>query len=176
MYLGDFPPDVRTRTPSDVIAAAEPLAALPALHSGSWIDADFHIWIGQAEKNRAWDLLARTRRALVEAGSTPERDPGAWDALFAAEGSDWFWWFGDDHWTADRAIFDRLFREHLEAVYDRMRRPADRATRPGRGPWPVLDRAQRSRDVARGARPHDRRRPKLRPVSRPLSDRRGVAR
>ena len=116
--------DIRTRTPSDVIAAAEPLAALPALHSGSWIDADFHIWIGHAEKNRAWDLLARTRRALVEAGSTPERDPGAWEALFAAEGSDWFWWFGDDHWTADRAIFDRLFREHLEAVYDRMRRPA----------------------------------------------------
>jgi len=116
--------DIRTRTPSEVLADAGTLPALPALHSGSWIDADFHIWIGQAEKNRAWDLLARTRHALVAAGSTPEKDPGAWDALFAAEGSDWFWWFGDDHFTHDRPIFDRLFREHLEAVYGRMGWPA----------------------------------------------------
>jgi alpha-amylase/alpha-mannosidase (GH57 family) len=117
-------PDIRTRTPSEVVAEAEPLPALPALHSGSWIDADFHIWIGHAEKNRAWDLLARTRRALVTAGSTPERDPGAWESLFAAEGSDWFWWFGDDHFTHDRPLFDRLFREHLAAVYLRMGWPA----------------------------------------------------
>jgi alpha-amylase/alpha-mannosidase (GH57 family) len=112
--------DIRTRTPSDVLADAGTPAALPALHSGSWIDADFHIWIGHPEKNRAWELLARTRRALLDAGSTPERDPGAWEALDAAEGSDWFWWFGDDHFTSDRDIFDRLFREHLEAVHLRM--------------------------------------------------------
>src|SRR5262249_54093600 len=37
---------------------------------------------------------------------------------------DWFWWFGDDHWTADRAIFDGLFREHLAAVYERAHGPA----------------------------------------------------
>jgi hypothetical protein len=42
----------------------------------------------------------------------------------AAEGSDWFWWFGDDHFTNDRALFDRLFREHLAAVYARMGWPA----------------------------------------------------
>jgi alpha-amylase/alpha-mannosidase (GH57 family) len=113
-------PDIRTRTPSEVLADAGSLATLPTLHSGSWIDADFHIWIGHPEKNRAWDLLARTRRALTAAGSTPESHPDAWESLFAAEGSDWFWWFGDDHFTADRAIFDRLFREHLEAVHERM--------------------------------------------------------
>jgi alpha-amylase/alpha-mannosidase (GH57 family) len=117
-------PDIRTRTPSEVLADPEPPAALPALHSGSWIDADFHIWIGHPEKNRAWELLARTRHALVAAGSTPERDPGAWESLAAAEGSDWFWWFGDDHFTNDRALFDRLFREHLAAVYERMGWPA----------------------------------------------------
>jgi hypothetical protein len=107
-----------------VLAEAGTPTALPALHSGSWIDADFHIWIGHPEKNRAWDMLARTRRALVSAGSKPESDPEAWEALFAAEGSDWFWWFGEDHFTADRAIFDRLFREHLEAVHERMGWPA----------------------------------------------------
>lgn len=110
--------DIRTCTPSQVIAewgAAAPV--LPGLHTGSWIDADFHIWIGHPEKNRAWELLSRARRALVEAGGTPERDPQAWHALDAAEGSDWFWWFGDDHPTPDKDLFDRIFREHLAAVY-----------------------------------------------------------
>jgi alpha-amylase/alpha-mannosidase (GH57 family) len=111
-------PDIRTRTPSEVIAApARPWPALERLHSGSWIDADFHIWIGHGEKNRAWEAVARARRALTEAGVTHERSPAAWRALLRAEGSDWFWWFGDDHHTADRAVFDRLFREILTAVY-----------------------------------------------------------
>src|SRR5207237_1268926 len=49
--------------------------------------------------------------------------PGAWEALDAAEGSDWFWWFGEDHHTRDKALFDRLFREHLQAVYERAQLP-----------------------------------------------------
>jgi alpha-amylase/alpha-mannosidase (GH57 family) len=113
-------PDIRTRTPSEVIAErAGRLPRLANLHTGSWIDADFHIWIGHPEKNRAWDLVARTRRALVEAGTRPETHPQAWEALAAAEGSDWFWWYGEDHYTADRALFDRMFREHLQGALER---------------------------------------------------------
>ena len=112
-------PDIRTVTPSGVLAAAPPTAELANLHSGSWIDADYHIWIGNPEKNRAWELVARARRALVEARKTPENCPTAWESLYAAEGSDWFWWFGDDHFTADKGLFDRIFREHLQAVYER---------------------------------------------------------
>jgi alpha-amylase/alpha-mannosidase (GH57 family) len=111
-------PDIRTRTPSEVLTDAVPRPRLERLHSGSWIDADFHIWIGHPEKNRAWDLLARARRALIESGAGPERAPQAWLALYRAEGSDWFWWFGDDHPTPDRWTFDRLFRELLQAVYE----------------------------------------------------------
>ncbi len=120
--------DIRTRTPSEVLAAVQgegrELAALPGLHTGSWIDADFHIWAGHPEKNRAWDLLARTRAALVGAGCTRESHPAAWAALAAAEGSDWFWWFGEDHYTADKALFDSLFRAHLQAVHERAGLPA----------------------------------------------------
>jgi alpha-amylase/alpha-mannosidase (GH57 family) len=115
--------DIRTVTPSEVLEQAPPTVTLRELHSGSWIDADYHIWIGHPEKNRAWELLARARRALVEAGKTPENCPAAWESLAAAEGSDWFWWFGEDHFTADKAIFDRIFREHLQAVYERARLP-----------------------------------------------------
>jgi hypothetical protein len=95
------------------------LPLLPRLATGSWIDADFHIWIGHPEKNRAWDLLSRARRALVERNVTLEAHPAVWESLFAAEGSDWFWWFGEDHFTSDKALFDRLFRSHLKAVYER---------------------------------------------------------
>jgi alpha-amylase/alpha-mannosidase (GH57 family) len=112
-------PDIRTRTPSEVLADHPGPGRLANLHSGSWIDGDFHIWAGHPEKNRAWDLLARTRATLVASGATRETHPGAWDALAAAEGSDWFWWFGEDHYTADKALFDTLFRAHLQAVYER---------------------------------------------------------
>ena len=119
LYAGlESAPEIRTRTPSEAIAART-ADALPTLHTGSWIDADFHIWVGHPEKNRAWDHLGRARRALAGAGATVERAPDAWKALHAAEGSDWFWWFGDDHATEDRALFDRLFREHVIAVYER---------------------------------------------------------
>jgi hypothetical protein len=41
----------------------------------------------------------------------------AWEELYIAEGSDWFWWFGDDHSSAQDALFDYLFRKHLQNVY-----------------------------------------------------------
>jgi hypothetical protein len=47
----------------------------------------------------------------------PERANAAWHELYAAEGSDWFWWYGDDFETAYREEFDRLFRTHLRNVW-----------------------------------------------------------
>jgi alpha-amylase/alpha-mannosidase (GH57 family) len=111
--------DIRTRTPSEVLADGPEPGRLESLHSGSWIDADFHIWAGHPEKNRAWDRLARTRAALVAAGCTRESHPAAWESLGAAEGSDWFWWFGEDHYTPDKGLFDGLFRSHLQAVHEK---------------------------------------------------------
>lgn len=112
-------PDIRTRTPSEVLADGPEPGKLGSLHSGSWIDADFHIWAGHPEKNRAWELLARTRSALLAAGATRASHPDAWESLGAAEGSDWFWWFGEDHYTSDKTLFDMLFRSHLQAVHEK---------------------------------------------------------
>ena len=116
--------DIHTTTPGELLARAAPRDEIARLHSGSWIDADFHIWMGHAEKNRAWDYLGRTRLALVEAGATPASHPEAWNHLDAAAGSDWFWWFGDDHFTPDKAVFDRLFREHLQGAWSAIGREA----------------------------------------------------
>jgi alpha-amylase/alpha-mannosidase (GH57 family) len=41
----------------------------------------------------------------------------AWEELYIAEGSDWFWWYGDEHSSAQDALFDYLFRKHLQNVY-----------------------------------------------------------
>lgn len=37
--------------------------------------------------------------------------------FMAALGSDWFWWYGDDHFTALKSKFDKLFRKHLKNIY-----------------------------------------------------------
>src|SRR5216683_312963 len=41
----------------------------------------------------------------------------AFESLLAAEGSDWCWWFGPEHSTANDAEFDALYRKHLTAIY-----------------------------------------------------------
>jgi alpha-amylase/alpha-mannosidase (GH57 family) len=107
--------DIRTTTPFELLARRSGWPRLERLHSGSWIDADFHIWAGHPEKNRAWDLLARARGRLVAHAGAPE---AAWEELMRAEGSDWFWWLGEDHFTSDKGLFDALFRGHLRAIHE----------------------------------------------------------
>ncbi|MCS6317109.1 MAG: hypothetical protein H8K05_04900, partial [Nitrospira sp.] len=110
---------VHLNTISDALQAVPPPQRLNQLHSGSWINQDFKIWIGHQEDNRGWDLLQHTRARLVELtpSLTPERARAAWDELYAAEGSDWFWWYGDDFDTDYKQEFDRLFRTHLRNVW-----------------------------------------------------------
>ncbi|MDY6785618.1 MAG: glycoside hydrolase [Cyanobacteriota bacterium] len=99
---------------------------LPAnqLHSGSWVDGSFTTWIGDPAKNRAWDLLTAARRVLAQhPEATEEANAEAWEALYAAEGSDWFWWFGEGHTSNHDDLFDQLFREHLRALYVALNEP-----------------------------------------------------
>lgn len=110
---------IRTVTPSEVLERRGPGPKIETLHSGSWIDSDFHIWIGHPEKNRAWERIAEARRDLVASGATEAGAPEAWESLHAAEGSDWFWWLGVDHHTLDKDVFDRILREHLAGTYER---------------------------------------------------------
>jgi alpha-amylase/alpha-mannosidase (GH57 family) len=114
--------DIVTATPSEYLEDGHAAARLDDLHSGSWIDANYNIWIGHEETNRAWELLADARAALVDAcGEPPPAEESsaevAWQALYMAEGSDWFWWFGDDFTSVNDADFDRLFRSQLRVAY-----------------------------------------------------------
>lgn len=116
-------PDLEMVTFSEALAAV-PATPLTRLAPGSWINADFCIWIGHPEENTAWEWLERARRDVFREGELAgllrgrrEELPETVRHLLRAEGSDWFWWFGDDHATAQADIFDLLFRRHLEAIY-----------------------------------------------------------
>ena len=95
----------------------ETAESLPELFSGSWIDGNFATWIGHPEKNAAWGHLANARHALGPFVQDDLPRAGAWKSLGAAEGSDWMWWFGDTHYSAQAEEFDRLFRLHLSNAY-----------------------------------------------------------
>jgi alpha-amylase/alpha-mannosidase (GH57 family) len=110
-------PSVKPMTVSEYLERHPPQDTLPRLFAGSWISHNFAVWIGHEEDNAAWDALHRTREHLVKRAAEGRDVRRAWEELYIAEGSDWFWWFGDDHSSAQDAIFDYLFRKHLQNVY-----------------------------------------------------------
>jgi len=105
-------------------AAELPGRQLRSIFAGSWINADFGIWIGHRDDRRAWELLGEARAQLDARNDAPEAARQiALDAVLAAEGSDWCWWYGDDHSSAHDRAFDALFRRHLGRVYDALGEP-----------------------------------------------------
>ena len=112
--------DIETVTLTEALDGCEAPPALSSVGTGSWIRGDLDTWAGHPEKNRAWSLLTEVRAAFGrwEVGNP---DPGRMRIvrrrLHAAEGSDWFWWLGDDHPTPYLAWFDACFRAHLRAVW-----------------------------------------------------------
>ena len=119
----DRHPDLRTVTMSE--AAQAPPAPLTGIFPGSWINADFYIWIGHADDHRAWSQLADARQALDAPGASASAEAvaRAREELYIAEGSDWFWWYGDDHSSEHDLEFDDLFRRHLRNVYQSLDKP-----------------------------------------------------
>jgi alpha-amylase/alpha-mannosidase (GH57 family) len=116
-------PDLRTVMMRD--ACVNATDELTSIFPGSWINGDFYIWMGHADDHRAWSQLAEARRAL-EAPARGISDAAlerAREELLIAEGSDWFWWYGDDHSSEHDLEFDDLFRRHVRNVYRALERP-----------------------------------------------------
>lgn len=119
--------DFRALTASEAIAAAGSIPTNAGIFPASWINANFDVWIGHAEDVTAWELLWDAREAYGRALAAHQKGaPGApteaglkeaQESLLAAEGSDWCWWFGPEHSTANDGEFDALYRKHLTAIY-----------------------------------------------------------
>ncbi len=113
-------PTARSSSVGQYLREHYPSRTADPLFSGSWINHNYAVWIGQPEDNAAWDMLALVRDHLVrfaESSLDKETIGRAWEEIHAAEGSDWFWWFGDDFHTEQADEFDFLFRERLKNVY-----------------------------------------------------------
>jgi alpha-amylase/alpha-mannosidase (GH57 family) len=103
---------IETVFPEDL----KPSERIDRIVAGSWINGNFSTWIGEEEKNRAWELLGFTKFQL-EKSRHSENYPKAKEKLLIAEGSDWFWWFGRKCCFEFLEDFDRLFRSNLVKVY-----------------------------------------------------------
>jgi alpha-amylase/alpha-mannosidase (GH57 family) len=119
--------DFRALTATEAIATAGDIPTNTGIFPASWINANFDVWIGHSEDVAAWELLWDAREAYGRAVDARKqgRDGApaetalkeAQESLLAAEGSDWCWWYGPEHSTANDAEFDALYRKHLTAVY-----------------------------------------------------------
>ena len=125
----------------DFLEAHPPTRRVEKLFPGSWINHNFQIWIGHPEDRKAWEYVFRVREDLVRETERrgqpvpPPVPPGgelpagselirAWEELYIAEGSDWCWWYGDDHTSGNDEAFDLLFRTHLKNVYGFLGQPS----------------------------------------------------
>jgi alpha-amylase/alpha-mannosidase (GH57 family) len=105
---------------SEVLESLTGAPILKSIYPGSWINSNFAIWIGSAEDNTAWDLLLEAREHLVakERVMGDADQQAAWRSVYAAEGSDWFWWFGGEHICRQNPDYDALFRSHIRNIYE----------------------------------------------------------
>ncbi len=127
-------PDIRSLTGSEAIREGGELPVSKEIFPASWINANFDVWIGHEEDVAAWELLWDAREAYSRAQEAARKETEgaptemalavAQESLLAAEGSDWCWWYGPEHSTANDAEFDALYRKHLTAIYLALGQPA----------------------------------------------------
>ena len=118
-------PQINTTTYADVLArnaaTGVATATLPDLAAGSWVYGTLSTWIGDQQKNRAWDLLCTAKQSydlvLASGRMSTTESTEATRQLAICESSDWFWWFGDYNPAAAVENFDRLFRHNLVRLY-----------------------------------------------------------
>ena len=118
-------PGVEAVTVSEAISRQKDFGKLPSLVPGSWINANFNVWIGAPEDNKSWDYLYHARNFYAQAAARADERQRqlAFEELLIAEGSDWNWWYGPEHHSANDRDFDELYRKHLSNVYQALSAP-----------------------------------------------------
>ena len=117
-------PQMEAITVSEAHARLTP-APLDHIAPGSWINANFDIWLGAEEDNKSWRFLLAAREAYAahaDKVSETQRNQ-AMEEILISEGSDWNWWYGPEHSTDHAVEFDQIYREHLANVYRALNLP-----------------------------------------------------
>jgi len=117
--------NIKLTTYSEYLSNNEKRKPLPEIVAGSWVYGTFSTWIGEKDKNRAWDMLVEAKntfdRVIHEKKLTNEEVRLAEKQLATCESSDWFWWFGEYNSSESVASFDEQFRLHLSNLYQLLR-------------------------------------------------------
>jgi len=108
---------IETTLISDYLENNQKRLTLNHLHPGSWINHDFSIWIGHPEDNLAWTLVKEARELIDSAKIDENNKKLALESIYIAEGSDWYWWFGEEHSSEHDEGFDQLFRTHISNIF-----------------------------------------------------------
>jgi alpha-amylase/alpha-mannosidase (GH57 family) len=146
-------PDIEAVTVSEAIKRQAEKPRLKSIVPGSWINANFNVWIGAPEDNRAWDYLFHARNFYEQNAAHANEDQRklAFEEVLIAEGSDWNWWYGPEHHSANDRDFDELYRKHLSNVYQALG-----ATPPDYLAQPIIGAAARPSFVPQTAYIHPR--------------------
>jgi alpha-amylase/alpha-mannosidase (GH57 family) len=114
-------PGLELTTFSDVVKQELPTFDLKSLVAGSWVYGTFSTWIGDKDKNRAWDMLIEAKetfdRVMADGSLSAAETKQAELQMATCEGSDWFWWFGDYNPGGTVSDFESLFRNQLTHLY-----------------------------------------------------------
>lgn len=118
-------PDLVPITPSQLNEQISSFPELSQVVPGSWIFGLLDTWIGHPQKNQAWNSLARVRKEWEkEKERVASVSPGVveqiWDLLYQAEGSDWFWWLGEDNPSSEKLAFQNHFSYLVQEVWKKM--------------------------------------------------------
>ncbi|HTL91761.1 MAG TPA: glycoside hydrolase family 57 protein [Steroidobacteraceae bacterium] len=114
-------PQLELTTLSDCVARGVEPVPLVNVVAGSWVHGTLATWMGDAAKNRAWDLLCEAKVAfdgIMASGALDAPQRAATERQLAlCESSDWFWWFGDYNPADAVSQFDSLYRRQLVVLY-----------------------------------------------------------
>jgi alpha-amylase/alpha-mannosidase (GH57 family) len=120
-------PRIKLTTPSEYLQEFPVESRVKKIGAGSWINANFDIWMGSPEDRRAWEYLAEVRDLLDKEHPLPpeskdeigtEERLKVLEQLWVAEGSDWFWWYGEPFDSPLDYMFDIIFRRRLRRAYE----------------------------------------------------------
>ena len=117
-------PEIKTINFREAIndGSSEFLPPITNIIAGSWIDANFNIWISNPENTIAWNMLSRARQLFeeIKPNLSDDKIQMIQNEFLIAEGSDWFWWYYPHHQAENKPDFDILFRWHIRNIYKLM--------------------------------------------------------
>lgn len=119
--------NIKLTTYSEYLKRHDEKSNLNQIVAGSWVYGTFSTWIGEKDKNHAWDMLIDAKKVydrVIKEGQLSSDEVNAAELQLATcESSDWFWWFGEYNSAESVAAFDEQYRLHLSNLYQLLKVP-----------------------------------------------------